>query len=204
MSLRTALEACWDRGVGVLALRDPIAFHGACWRDANRTVIVLKQTSSEESRWLLDLIHEIYHDALLGAERKFMRVAAAETSAERRNSVEERHAQRFAAEVVTNGQAEQLTRRIAEIAGSEGSRLKRATYDVADESGVPVGILANLMAWRLAESGLSWWSVAAGMQPDNEEPWKVIREVLFRRAELTALARHERDFLIQALETPNE
>jgi hypothetical protein len=134
-------------------------------------------------------------------DRDFAIIEEDEASSVRRNSVEERRAQRFAAEVVTNGRTQELTDRIAELASNQGPRLKSATQLVAKETGLPVGVLANLLAYRLAESGLNWWSVAANLQPGGGAPWKTARSCFFANADLSQISRIERNFLMQALET---
>jgi Zn-dependent peptidase ImmA (M78 family) len=201
IDFRTALNATWKAGVAVIPLSDSIAFHGACWRENSKTVAVLKQGSKEEARWLLDLVHELYHAASTPLGSDFAIVEEDETSKSRRESIEERRAQRFAAEVVTNGRTEELTDRIAQLASNQGPRLKSATRSVAKESGIPVGVLANLLAYRLAESGINWWPVAANLQPSGSEPWKIARACLFENVDLARVSRIERSFLMQALET---
>jgi transcriptional regulator with XRE-family HTH domain len=59
--LRSALRFLWDHGVPVLPLRGSGAFHGATWRHDGRNVIVLKQRSPHEQRWLYDILHEAFH-----------------------------------------------------------------------------------------------------------------------------------------------
>jgi transcriptional regulator with XRE-family HTH domain len=201
VNFRTALNSTWKAGVAVVPLSDPIAFHGACWREGGKTVAVLKQGSKEEARWLLDLVHELYHAASEPLSRDFAIVEEDETSSARRESVDERRAQRFAAEVVTNGRTQELTDRIAQLASNQGPRLKSATRAVAKETGLPAGVLANLLAHRLAESGMNWWPVAANLQPSGGEPWKTARACLFENADLSRASRVERSFLMQALET---
>jgi transcriptional regulator with XRE-family HTH domain/Zn-dependent peptidase ImmA (M78 family) len=201
VDLRAALNSAWKAGVAVMPLSDSIAFHGACWRENGRTVIVLKQGSKEEARWLLDLIHELFHAASEPLGRDFAIIEEEETSSVRRESVDERRAQRFAAEVVTNGRTQELTDRIAQLASNQGPRLKSAAQAVSKETNVPVGVLANILAYRLAESGMNWWPVAANLQPSNGEPWKIVRKCFFENADLVRLSRIERSFLMQALET---
>ncbi|WP_431205531.1 helix-turn-helix domain-containing protein [Bradyrhizobium betae] len=200
-SLESALRAAWSAGIAVVPLADAIAFHGACWREKSRTVVVLKQSSKEESRWLLDLIHELYHAASEPLDKEFAILEEEETSDARRKSIDERRAQRFATEVITGGRTQELTDRIAQLAANQGPRLKSATQAVAKESGVPVGVLANILAHRLAESGVNWWAVAANLQSSSGEPWKIVRRIFFERADLSRLSRLERAFLLQALET---
>jgi hypothetical protein len=159
----------------------------------------LKQSSKESSRWLIDLIHELYHDAV-APPGDFALIEEDETSDERMGSTEEKRATRFATEVATNGRTEVLTRHVVERAGNSGPRLKAATLEIANASGVPVGLLANLVAMRLEDGGFHWWSVAAGMQDDSAHPFDVARRALLSHLDLSALSRIEKDILLQALE----
>ena len=200
--LVAGVEALWDHGIAVLPLSDSVAFHGACWRRNGRTVIVIKQGVASDGRWLFDLLHETYH-AISDPRDDFMILESAESSPERRKAVEERRADRFAAEIMTNGRTEQLTDDAVAVAGGAAPRLKAAVVQVASRSGVPVGILANLLAHRLASNGdPSWWATATAMQAGDEAPWTAVRDVFLRRADLNGLPRLEADLLMQSLETP--
>jgi transcriptional regulator with XRE-family HTH domain/Zn-dependent peptidase ImmA (M78 family) len=203
ISLSAAVEACWELGIGIVALDDSIGFNGACSRRAGRAVIVLRVRGGEEARALFDLIHELYH--LLATEGDFVVIEAEETSVERRQSVEELRANRFAAEVLTDGRLEELLQLI--VAGSRGSvdSLKAATESVARNAGVPVGIMANLFAGNVdSESNRNWWAAARTLQAADEHPWKTIRDAFVRNASLKRLDRVERDLLDQILETSDE
>jgi transcriptional regulator with XRE-family HTH domain len=204
LSLRSALSGCWAFGIGVIALDDPVAFHGACWRLGGRTVIVLKQPFRDEFKWLFDLIHELFH-AVASPDGDFTILEADETSTERRQSREEMRANRFAAEVLTGGQLRHLTDAIVERAQGSVPRLKLATTKIAEEAGLPVGLLANLLAQRLAEepSNVDWWATAASLQSKDDAPWKVVRDCFLENARVEALDRVERDILLQLMETPN-
>ena len=88
-------------------------------------------------------------------------------------------------------------------AGYNLRRLKAAVQRVAAREGVPVDSLANYLAFRLsAEQGENWWGVANGLQPVGN-PWEVVRNVFFERADFTSLAEPDRELLAQAL-TPWE
>ena len=200
-SLVAAVEALWDRGIPVLPLADAVAFHGACWRVAGRTVIVLKQGATDEARWLFDLAHEAYHAAAEPEGQDFLIVEGDEASPERRTDREELRANRFAAELLTNGRLKELTDRVVALAGREEPRLKSATSRVAAEAGVGVGVLANLLAHRLAEGGnAGWWATAATLQPQGEDARRLVRDVFLRRADPGRLSRMEADLLNQCLE----
>jgi transcriptional regulator with XRE-family HTH domain len=205
ISLGAAISGCWSMGVVVVALDDPVAFHGACWRHGGRTVIVLKNPSSDEFRWLFDLVHELFH-AVATLEGDFVVLEAEETSAERRHSQEERRANRFAAELLTNGRLAELTDRIVDIAQGSVPQLRSATIKVANQAKLPVGLLANLLAQRLSDdpSNQSWWGTAASLQVPGDSPWKIIRDAFLTYAKLNALDRVERDIVKQLMETPGE
>ncbi len=200
LNLEAIVNRCWDYGIAVIALRDRVAFHGACWNANGRATIVLKQNHNDSSRWIFDLFHEIYHAGHPDPAGEFI-LEADETSPERRESTLEKRAHRFAGEAITSGRLEALTTEIFQLAQGQGPRLKNATRRVSEHSGVPVGILANLMAHRLSEDGFDWWSVAANLQVDDGDPAAVVRKVFFERANLSSLTRLERDLLLQALET---
>ena len=71
-------------------------------------MIVLKQKSQYESRWLFDLIHEVEHAGEDPEVDELEIIEADETSEERRNSEEEIKASQFAGDVVLDGRAEAL------------------------------------------------------------------------------------------------
>lgn len=199
LKLHAAIRKCWDLGIGVITLDDPVAFHGSCWRREARTVVVLKQPFLDPARWLFDLLHELYHAAVAPEGDDFIVVEADETSPERRDSQEEKRASRFAALIMLNGRVKELTDLVSERAGNHVERMKRATVDVASEMGVPPGVLANQMAHRLAASGHNWWGTAAGLQQREGDPRETVRLVFAERANLAGLDRVERSIVAQSM-----
>ncbi|WP_245473533.1 XRE family transcriptional regulator [Bradyrhizobium zhanjiangense] len=181
IDLRSALHAAWDLGVVVLPLRDRGTFHGACWRYDGRNVIVLKQTSQHEARWLFDLLHELFHAAQRPDSETLEIVEADETSAERRNSDEEIAASQFAGEVLLDGKAETLAQAAVKAAKGSVELLKSVVPTIAAKSGVAVGVLANYMAFRLSWQGVNWWGAAANLQADDGNPWMIARDVFIER-----------------------
>ncbi|MBR0860680.1 ImmA/IrrE family metallo-endopeptidase [Bradyrhizobium diazoefficiens] len=181
VDLRGALHAAWDLGVVVLPLRDRGTFHGACWRYDGRNVIVLKQTSQHEARWLFDLLHELFHAAQRPDSETLEVVEADETSAERRNSDEEIAASQFAGEVLLDGKAETLAQAAVRAAKGSVELLKSVVPTIAAKSGVDIGVLANYMAFRLSWQGVNWWGAAANLQADDGNPWMIARDVFVER-----------------------
>ena len=197
--LEAAVNLSWDMGVPVLPLDDPGSFHGACFREDGRNVIVLKQRSSSESRWTHDLFHELWHASQEPdlAERTVLE--AEEMSPERRESEEEKTASLFAAAILLQSRGQELADECLAEARNHLPGLKVAVQRVAAREGVPVDSLANYLAFRLsAEQGENWWGVAAGLQPAGN-PWGVVRNVFFERADFAKLAEPDRELLAQAL-----
>lgn len=199
LDFETALEAAWDLGVIVLPLSDPGAFHGACWRIDWTNVIVLKQGERVAARWLIDLLHELFHAGRHPEQANFEVVEAAETAAERRDDPEERQATWYASLVATNGQAEDLFKRAVDVAGADLARLKRAIVRVAAEAAIEVGVLANYAAFRLSLQGEDFWGTAANLQDRSADPLAIARETFFRRFDFASLDRAENELLALAL-----
>ncbi len=181
VDLRSALHTAWDLGVVVLPLRDRGAFHGACWRYEGRNVVVLKQTSKHEARWLFDLLHELFHAGQRPEADTLEVIEADETSAERRNSDEEIAASQFAGEVVLDGKAETLAQACVRAARGSVERLKSVVPTIAAKNSVSVGALVNYLAFRLSWQGVNWWGTAANLQVDDGDPWTIARNVFVER-----------------------
>lgn len=181
VDLRAALHTAWDMGVVVLPLRDRGTFHGACWRYEGRNVVVLKQNSKHEARWLFDLLHELFHAGQRPEADSLEVIETDETSNERRNSDEEIAASQFAGEVVLDGKAEALAQACVQAARGSIARLKSVVPTIAAKNGISVGGLANYLAFRLSWQGLNWWGAAANLQADGGDPWTIARDVFVER-----------------------
>lgn len=181
VDLRSALHTAWDLGTVVLPLQDRGVFHGACWRYEGRNVIVLKQKSKHESRWLFDLLHELHHAGQRPEARELETVELDETSSERRNSEEEIAASRFAGDVMLAGEAESLAEECVLKACGSIPRLKNVVPAVAAKRNVGVGALANYLAFQLSRKGENWWGSAANLQANDVDPWPIARDVFIER-----------------------
>jgi transcriptional regulator with XRE-family HTH domain/Zn-dependent peptidase ImmA (M78 family) len=199
LSLQTALRFSWDLGIPVLPLKDPGTFHGACWRYEGRNVIVLKQASKHEARWLFDLIHELLHAAKAPEAPTLEVIEADETSEERRNSTEEVEASQFAGDVTLDGRAEELAQACVKAARGSVERLKQVVPSIAERSGVSVGALANYMAFRLSWQNISWWGTAANLQKEDADPYTVARAVFLERFPFSIESTLDRELLERAL-----
>lgn len=181
VDLRSALHTAWDLGAVVLPLQVRGVFHGACWRYEGRNVIVLKQKSKHEARWLFDLLHELHHAGQRPDARELETVELDETSAERRNSEEEIAASRFAGDVMLAGDAESLAEECVLKASGSIRRLKNVVPAIAAKRDVDVGALANYLAYQLSQSGKNWWGSAANLQANDVDPWSIARDVFIER-----------------------
>jgi hypothetical protein len=197
--LRSALHYAWDLGVPVFPLRDRGTFHGACWRYDGRNVVVLKQTSRHEARWLFDGLHEFFHTAQLPEAATLEVIEADETSADRRTSDEEIAASQFAGDVMLNGRAEELAQVCVGAARGSVERLKLVVPAVAARHGVGVGALANYMAFRLSWQGINWWGAAANLQAEDSDPWAIARDVFIERFPFKFDSEIDRQLLDRAL-----
>ena len=199
VSLRGIVNYLWDLGVIVLPLDDPGSFHGACFREGGRNVIVLKQKTSSTSRWAFDCLHECWHAAQEPELPERTVLELHEMSNERRRSQEEATASRFAGAVLLDGRGQELAGMCLSAAQFDLRRLKSAVQEIAAQEGVVVDDLANYMAFRLAdEQGQNWWGTANNLQ-SIDSPWDVVRNVFFERADLTKLSEPDREILAQAL-----
>jgi hypothetical protein len=194
-----AIESAWDLGVIVLPLADSGQFHGACWRIAGTNVVVLKQGERSAARWLIDLLHEIFHAGRFPERSDFEVVEEPETSDARRKDREEQQATWFASLVATNGRAEELFKAATDETHGDLRRLKAAVARVATRVGVDAGVLANYAAYRLSMQGENWWGTAANLQDGSLDPLDVAREAFFRRFNFSDLDETGLELLTLAL-----
>jgi transcriptional regulator with XRE-family HTH domain len=211
VDLKIAVRQCWAKGIGVLGLRDKVAFHGAARRVDGRATVVLKPSSRHASRWIFNLVHEVYH--LVSEPDDFTLLESNETSRDRREDQNERRADRYAAMVLTDGSLAEAFAMVERRAGgglgrrSEGNaaKLSAAVRETAAYYRIPVGILANLVAEDLRTTGrVNWWGAANNLQPQGDDPWKVVRDVFLEKANLRTLGGTEAALLRQILETRDE
>ena len=193
----SVLAYVWDLGIPVLPLSDPGAFHGACFRDGGRNVIVLKQRSSSLDRWTFDLLHELRHAAEAPELEQRDVIEIDKAPQETKSSPEESTCNRFAGDVVLSGRAEELTQEAVRRAGTIPG-LKSVVADLARLEGVPTGALANYIAVRLDASGKDWWGAANNLQ-ESGNPWLVARDKFLTEVDASVLSPPDRDLLMQAL-----
>lgn len=201
ITFEEALRYVWDLGIPVLPLADPGAFHGALWRSEGRSVIVLKQRTRTEARWLFDLLHELYHAGELLEIGDLTILETDELLEEGRQVSTEWMASEFAGNILLEGRAHEIAERCAEEAGGSVERLKAVVPRVAAREGVRSDILANYLAYRLwHDKRINWWGAATNLQAHVPDPWIICRDVLFSRIHAAALAEEDRKLLQLALD----
>lgn len=197
--LKSVTHHAWDCGVVVLPLNDSGAFYGATWRFKARNVVVLKQRTDFPSRWLSDLVHELYHAGEEPDKAEFEVIELPETSEERRQSTSEQYAIRFSSEAILDGRAESLTQQCVTMAKGRVQLLKDVVRQVARRENVSQGVLANYLAFRLSLQGINWWGTATNLQDDLSSPLTLVRDIFFERFNFERLSNDEYDILSLAL-----
>lgn len=203
LTLDALLRTAWRLGVPVLPLYDPGAFHGACWRINDRAVVVLKQVTKSQGRWLFDLAHELKHVASHLVEGVPGIVETAEITPFEQAS-EEKEASEFASNLLLYGRSEELAQRSVTVARGSVEKLKRAVVTVSTEEQVPVDVLANYMAYRLRLQGKDWWGTANSLQQTNPHPWSIAKAILLEHLNVELLDTTDRTLLELALINPYE
>lgn len=204
ITLKNALKYIWNLGIPVVPLRDPGAFHGACWRIDGRNVIVLKQGTPSASRWLFDLLHELYHAGRQPERKQLSFIEIEYGSGDNNISREEEVASRFAGDILLDNRSEELVELCVERASGAVEFLKSVVPKVAADNRVSVDSLANYLAFRLSIQGINWWGTAENLQSTSEDPWVTARDILFEFLDFDAINELDREILTQALEKGEE
>lgn len=202
LTFKHALHYLWSLGIPVLPLNDSSAFHGAFWRVEGRNVIVLKQQTKSATRWLFDLLHELWHAAQEPELDERIVVEDSEADEERWKSKEEEIANRFSGHIILDGRAEELVQLCEKEAKGSIERLKKVVPLVATRENVSVASLANYMAFRLSLDGKNWWGSATNLQAENTDctdPWQTARDFLLERVNFGHLNEVDRNLLLRAV-----
>lgn len=200
ISFEACLNIIWDMGICVIPLRDQGIFHGASWNIDGRHVIILKQTSNSQAKWLFDLLHELYHVFVHLEDDNTSVVELEEISASTdQSSEEEAEANAFAHQVQFNGQTEQLLAQCLSRADHRIENLKHAVEEVSSEENIGKDVLANYIAFRLSFQGQNWWGTASDMQFTEPDPYSIAVEYLKKKMTNSATNPIESNILTRAL-----
>jgi transcriptional regulator with XRE-family HTH domain len=201
VSLLNIVRYIWDLGIVILPLNDTGQFHAATWRIRGRNVIVIKQQTSSEARWIIDILHELWHASQNQElpEHGVIEADALYLTADQ--LIEEQIATDFAADVVFKGRANELAEQAAETCNQRLEWLKSAVQKVATANDVRTDLLANYMAYRLSLEGQNWWGTAAKLQTEGPDPWEAVRDFVAGNIKWDAIHGGDRQLLEQALQS---
>lgn len=200
VSLENMLRYIWDHGIPVIPLSDSGAFHGACWKISERKIIVLKQVTKYQGRWLFDLSHELGHMVNDLDEENDNVIEDAEISPFR-NDQRELDANIFASDLLFSNKVETFAKLAVERASGKVENLKSAVIQIAAEERIPLDLFANYMAFRLSETNhINWWGAANNLQIDEPSAFYVARKIFNEKVNLELLNSEDRGLLIRALD----
>jgi transcriptional regulator with XRE-family HTH domain len=199
LTLHNIVRYVWDLGIVILPLKDSGQFHAATWRVRGRNVIVIKQQTSSEARWIIDLLHELWHASQNQElpEHSVIEAEALYLTADQ--VIEEQIATDFAADVVFKGRADDLADQCATASSQRMEWLKSAVQKTAKASDVRVDLLANYLAYRLSLEGQNWWATASRLQTQGPDPWECVRDFVVGNIKWESLHGGDRQLLEQAL-----
>ncbi|MGE8081630.1 hypothetical protein [Peribacillus loiseleuriae] len=186
LNLESCISYLWDLGIPILPFEMSGGFHGACWRFNGRNVIVLKQQSKSQSRWLFDLLHEYWH-ATQEPDKLEREIVDLGEVLVQTDDPEELDANKFAEEVIFEGKSEELFDECFVSSNGRIQFLKNAVQKVALENSVDVGSLANYTAYRMLKMGQNWWGAAQNLQPKGN-PYSKAYEILISRIDPSKLS----------------
>ncbi|MCI0562911.1 MAG: hypothetical protein MN733_30895, partial [Nitrososphaera sp.] len=195
LTVSSIVNYCWDTGIPVLPLCDPGAFHGASWRLRGRNIIVVKQRTRSEARWMTDMLHELWHAAQNPELSESCTIELDPRSEAYTQSVEEQIATDFAADVLLGGKAEELAEECAVVCNRRTEWLKNAVQRVATRHEVREDVLANYLAYRMTTEGQDWWATSTALQRTKDDVWGIVRDAALLRVDWSRLAPPDRELL---------
>jgi hypothetical protein len=181
LNLKNCINHIWDLGIPVIPIDLKGGFHGACWRIEGRNVIVLKQQSKSESKWLFDLLHEYWHATQDPFSSERDKVDIYDVLSSKNEDPEEIDANNFANNVLFNGKGQELLGQCILLSrGGKPPLLKGVVRRVAIQNEIDVSSLANFVAYSVSKTGKNFWAHAQNLQiPGN--PYNVALESLDKR-----------------------
>jgi hypothetical protein len=198
MNFEAAIRFLWDCGIIVLPLCEAGGFHGAVWKIRDRFVVVLKQTTQLESRWLYDVLHETGHIKNGDVSDEASLIEEQEISPEI-SGTEEEAANEWAENTIFDGRSGELEAACTKACNGQLQKLKAVLPRLAKAYNVNLGSLANHMAYRLAQQNENWWGAANNLQTTGRNPFGIAREILLERINLFQLSPFDRELLQRAL-----
>jgi len=202
LTFEKLLAYIWNLGICVIPLDDSGTFHGASWNIQGRHVIILKQRTRYQARWLYDLSHEFDHVlSHLDSEDTGVVERDEISPFSGSESEQEREANTFANHLILGGRAEELVQKCVKEARGKMELLKNAVMVVAQSENVGVDLLANYLAFRLSRppQGQDWWGTANNLQIEEPPPITIAQNKLLEHLKLEKLAESDQVLLKRAL-----
>jgi transcriptional regulator with XRE-family HTH domain/Zn-dependent peptidase ImmA (M78 family) len=201
LDLESILRYAWDMGIVVLPLNDSGLFHGASWNIAGRHVIIVKQNTKFHSRWIFDLLHELYHvfDHLQEQNTSIVEIGEISPFSDD-ESVREREANSFANLVLFDGKAEEFAQESVEGAKWNLKSLGGSVRKVAKQRNVREDSLANYMAFRLSFQNQNWWAQANSLQIQEPHPFQIATNIMRQNISFNKLNPIESNLLKMAID----
>lgn len=200
MNFENVIKYIWSLGIPVLALNDSGAFHGACWRIDGFNIIVIKQQTMSEARWIHDALHELCHASQHPENKTLEIVESNDVLNKSIEAEEEEEANFYAAEVHLGEDADEIAEECIIAARGNMSNLKREVIKVAQKRKIDLGGLANYIAFRLAtEQKQNWWGTANNLQTLGFMPFEFCKNKVLEECDLSKLTDFDRDLLLRAI-----
>ncbi len=202
-SLEAALRFVWKLGVPVIPITDSAVFQGACFRENNRSAIIVKDRTLSGARWAFDLFHEFWHAAQHQKDpsTRFLQFEDIRMVASRDEKLEpeELDASSFASAVLLGRNPDDLVQECVRLAERDIWKMKQAVIEVARRRNVSTSALANCVAFRLSGEGQDWWGAAENLQEPEYDIQRNARDVLLEFVDLSRLKGPDLDLLRRGL-----
>ncbi|NVM29288.1 MAG: helix-turn-helix domain-containing protein [Candidatus Helarchaeota archaeon] len=197
LKIENVVRYIWELGVPIIALSDPGAFHAVCFQIQNRNIIILKQKTLSEARWMFDLLHEFWH----ATQKRGHIVHLTPESGYISGNSEDITASQFAAAALLGKNPQILAEKCMQESYNDARRMKRAIYSIARKEGVRTDVLANYIAFRLyLEGDNSIWGIAESLQEKSRIDSRIIiKNIFLEYADLGALSAPDLELLRKAL-----
>jgi transcriptional regulator with XRE-family HTH domain/Zn-dependent peptidase ImmA (M78 family) len=203
ISLDNALRHVWSLGMPILALVDSGGTQGTHFKEGLRSVLVLNDSTAYQARFMFVLFHEFWHAAVHqndDRQRSFVLEEFQDLPSGNKETDNEEHiANEFAGAVLLGRNPNKLVKMCYDESQGDLLKMKQAVQLVAAREMVPVDVLANIVAFRLAEEGANWWGAANNLQTTNPEMPRVAGRILAEFIDPTRIAPSDLDLLRRAI-----
>ncbi len=202
ITVNDALNYVWNLGIPVLALNNFTGVQGMCIPTESGVVITVNNFDKYPERWLFVLFHELWHARLTllsPGTKEFLIEDLGGSMAFKKPSVDDEIANKFAGAVLLGKNPDDLVHKCLDVANNDISRLKSAVKSVASMEHVSTGVLANVLAYRLAKEGTNWWSSANNLQDIDTRIRSFAADHIIQNIDPMLLSSEDLSFLSRAM-----